>query len=83
MEYCFEAVEVCPHCGAENVYPLWNVNEQGFVAECKHCNEEILLCDECIHHEDGLNENCCRCDWYETEIGGKCFRGETNEQRFK
>ena len=75
----FEAVEMCPHCGKESVYPMWNVDEKGFVAICEHCGKEILLCDECMHHEDGLNENACGCNWRETECGGKCFRGTTKE----
>ena len=75
----FEAVEVCPHCEGENVYPMWDVNEKGFVVVCEHCGKEILLCDECIHHEDELNKNSCGCDWCETECGGKCFRGITIE----
>lgn len=77
--YYFEAVEVCPHCGSENVYPMWDVDVKGFVATCNHCGKEIFLCDECIHHEDGLNENCCGCDWCETDCGGKCFRGYTKD----
>lgn len=72
----FEAVEVCPHCMGENVYPMWDVNVSGFVAVCKHCGKEILLCDECMHHEDDLN---CNCDWCKTECGGKCFRGCTKD----
>lgn len=75
----FEAIEPCPHCGEENVYPMWDVNEKGFVAICRQCGKEIMLCDECIHHEDGLNKNSCGCDWHETECGGKCFRGITRD----
>lgn len=77
--YYFEAVEVCPHCGSENTYPMWDVDVKGFVAVCLHCGKEILLCDECIHHEDGLNEDCCGCDWCDTGCGGKCFRGATKD----
>lgn len=75
----FEAVEVCPHCESENVYPMWDVNAKGFVAVCKHCGKEILLCDECIHHEDGLNANGMGCNWCKTKCGGKCFRGTTRD----
>ena len=75
----YEAVEVCPHCGSENTYPMWNTEESGFVAVCNHCGKEIFLCDECIHAEDKLNEDCCYCDWCETECGGKCFRGTTRD----
>jgi hypothetical protein len=72
----FESVEVCPHCMSQNVYPMWNTEESGFVAICKHCGEEILLCDECQHTilQDGEVHDC---DWCETECGGKCHRGET------
>lgn len=75
----FEAIEVCLHCGEENVYPMWDVNVKGFVAVCKHCGKEILLCDECIHHEDELNLNCMGCNWHKTNCGGKCFRGITKD----
>lgn len=80
-DYYFEAIETCPHCDKENVYPMWNVSEKGYVAICQHCGEEILLCDECIHAEDGLNTNCMGCDWCETKCGGKCFRGSTKNSK--
>lgn len=76
----FEAVEMCPHCDNENVYPMWDVNVKGYVAVCEHCGKEIFLCDECIHAEDELNSNCMGCDWRKTECGGKCFRGITNDK---
>ena len=81
-DYCFgyfEAVEVCPHCMSENTYPMWDVEKLGFVAVCKHCGEEIFLCDECIHvdMENGIEHDC---DWCETKCGGKCRRGETRER---
>lgn len=69
----YEAVEVCPHCMSENVYPMWNTEVSGFVAICKHCGEEILLCDECRHTDEEVHN----CDWCETECGGKCHRGCT------
>ena len=72
----FEAVEVCPHCDSENVYPMWNTEESGFVAACKHCGKEIFLCDECMHADDNTSMNC---DWCKTECGGKCFRGITRD----
>lgn len=75
----FEAVEVCPHCGSENVYPMYDVYADGYVVKCSYCGKEILLCDECIHAEDGLNESCRGCDWHKTECGGKCFRGTTRD----
>ena len=70
----FEAVEVCPHCMSEVVYPMWDVNVKGYVAVCKYCGKEIFLCDECLHAEDNPNMNC---DWCKTECGGRCFRGTT------
>ena len=73
----YEAVETCPHCDAENIYPNWNVNEKGYVAICNECGKEIMLCDECAHNEDGLNSNYSGCDWCKTKCGGKCFRGVT------
>lgn len=66
-----EAVEVCPYCDAENVYPNYNVDDSGFVVKCKSCGKEIFLCDECSHHEDNPS---CKCDW----CGGSCFRGICN-----
>ena len=44
-----EAVEVCPFCEQENVYPNWDVEKQGYVARCHHCGKLIMLCDECMH----------------------------------
>ena len=61
-----EAVEVCPHCMGENVYPNWDVEKQGYIAKCKHCNKQIFLCDECLHAEDNPWQ---KCDWHETELG--------------
>ena len=74
----FEAVEVCPHCGNENVYPMWDTEVSGFVAVCKHCGKEIFLCDECQHTilEDGEVHDC---DWCQIECGGKCHRGCTRD----
>lgn len=68
----FEAVEICPHCEHENIYPMWNTETSGFVAVCKHCGKEIMLCDECLG-SDGVSD----CDWCMTECGGKCHRGIT------
>ena len=31
--FYIEAVEVCPHCMGENVYPNWDVEKQGYIAE--------------------------------------------------
>lgn len=70
----FEAIEVCPHCENENVYPMWDVEVNGYVAICSDCGQQIFLCDECMHSEDNPGR---RCDWCATECGGKCFRGYT------
>lgn len=72
----FEAVEVCPHCENENIYPMWNVENSGFVAVCKHCGKEIFLCDECRYSNDNP---CMKCDWHKTKCGGTCFRGTTRD----
>lgn len=69
-----EAVEMCPHCDGENVYNGWDVDLKGYVAICKHCGKEIMLCDECFHAEDNP---LMKCDWCPTECGGKCWRGTT------
>ena len=62
-----EAVEVCPFCGQENVYPNWDVSKQGYVAQCQHCGKLIMLCDECIHDEDSR----VACNWTRKH---NCFR---------
>lgn len=67
-EFYTEAVEVCPHCEHENVYPKWDASKQGYVAVCQGCGKEIMLCDECQHANDNPNGYC---DWCE-EKG--CFR---------
>ena len=76
--FYFEAVEVCPHCMSENVYPMWDTEVSGCVAVCKYCGKEIMLCDECQHTilQDGEVHNC---DWCKTETGGKCHRGTTKD----
>lgn len=71
-----EAVEVCPHCMSENIYEMWDTEKDGYIARCKHCGKEIFLCDECSHSEDNEEK---KCDWCETECGGKCFRGIIKE----
>lgn len=73
-----EAVEICPFCEGENIYPNWDVTTQGYVAVCQHCGEQIMLCDECRHAEDNREG---RCDWHEivgeNHLEGHCFRGIT------
>lgn len=72
-----EAVECCPWCEGENVYKNWNVKRDGYVVTCQHCGKQIFLCDECLHAEDNTQQ---KCDWKETDCGGKCFRGETRNK---
>ncbi len=79
-----EAVEICPHCGAENTYPNYDVVANNYKATCHNCGATIMLCDECLH-ADGNEGNSSICDWSGTcEDGfcyGRCFRGETiNEE---
>ena len=72
----FEAVEMCCHCMSENTYPMWDVDTMGYVTTCKYCGTKIFLCDECLHAEDNPNR---KCDWTQTERGGRCFRGICNQ----
>lgn len=65
-----EAVEVCPQCVGENVYPDWDAGIQGYIAVCSHCKTLIMLCDECLHADDNPRQIC---DW-EDRDGGTCFR---------
>ena len=79
----YEAVEVCPWCGCENVFSDCNVEESGYVATCWQCGKKIFLCDECMHAEDNPG---MRCDWHETHCGkkyveGHCFRGTTRNEK--
>ena len=63
-----EAVEVCPFCEQENVYPNWDVNKQGYVARCQHCGKLIMLCGECLNYGE---ESCLKCNWTKEH---NCFR---------
>ncbi|MDO4649904.1 MAG: hypothetical protein Q4B26_14790 [Eubacteriales bacterium] len=67
-----EAVEICPHCMGENVFQDYDPEKSGYVVKCQECRQEIFLCDECLHADDNEGQ---KCDWRETEDGGKCFRG--------
>ena len=78
-----EAVETCPNCEADNSYPNWNPEKQGYVAHCMECGAEIMLCDECLHADDNPEK---KCDWRLEEDGagreyGICFRGETHRTK--
>lgn len=54
-----EIVEVCPWCGTENIYTDYNVEKDGYLAQCKVCGHQIFLCDVCIHSDDYRG-----CDWH-------------------
>lgn len=78
-----EAVEMCPYCESENTYPEWDVEKHGFVAVCKECGKEIMLCDECIHTDGNKAQ---QCDWYKAKGDdgeeGYCFRGITHNDDY-
>ena len=68
-----EVVEVCPHCEAENIIE-WDIEKNGYVAKCTQCGKEMMLCDECMHSEDG--DPCgAMCDWHRANGMSVCFRG--------
>ncbi len=71
------AVEVCPYCGHENIYPNLDVASAGYVAECEECGNKIFLCDECSHAEDNPGQ---KCDWSASGCIGKCFRGAADNR---
>lgn len=74
-------VEVCPHCDSENEI-VWDVETMGYKAYCPVCGKQMMLCDECIHSEDGLNENSSGCDWHEDEEGNSvCFRCKRKDEQ--
>ena len=67
-------VEVCAWCGVENEM-VWDVDVLGYEAFCPVCGKPMMLCDECTHAEDELNENADHCDWHEKADGTpQCFR---------
>ena len=76
-----ECVEVCPHCGNENVYENIDPVAVGYKMVCNGCGAEIMLCDECMHADDNP---CGKCNWHEEIRGGKkvgvCFRGVTTNK---
>ena len=54
---------------------MWNAETMGYKIFCPVCGKQMMLCDECIHADDRLNENCSGCDWREDEEGNPmCFR---------
>lgn len=67
-----EIVEVCPHCEAEN-YIEWDLMKNGYVVKCNECGKEMMLCDECRHVDDNLNQIC---DGKNVNGEWVCFRGK-------
>ena len=79
--YRTEAVEVCPWCCGENVFPNYDVSRNGYTVKCQNCGQEMMLCDECLHGDDNPHGYC---DWHEDyhlpksdRHFGYCFRGTT------
>ena len=72
-----EAVECCPHCECENVYPNWDVKTQGYVAKCKGCGKDIMLCDECLNADDNPGQ---KCDWSEEKGCFRCTKKQETER---
>lgn len=68
----FDVTETCPFCESENIFWGWNVEERGYVANCKYCGRPVMLCDECKHADDNLK---MRCDWHMEGTKCVCFRG--------
>jgi hypothetical protein len=72
-----EIIETCPHCGHENTFENWDIEDRGYIAVCQKCHHQIMLCSECMR-ADG-NEDL-KCDWLgriDKERTGFCFRGTT------
>lgn len=75
-------VEVCAFCGVENEM-VWDIDEFGYEAFCPVCGNKMMLCDECMHSEDELNENGNHCDYKKSEDGSeKCFRCSEGKNRY-
>lgn len=74
-------VEVCAFCGVENEM-VWDIDELGYEAFCPVCGNKMMLCDECMHSEDEMNENGNHCDYGEHEDGSvRCFRCIENKKK--
>ena len=48
----FTVTEVCPHCENE-IEMRWSIEALGYKAVCPVCGKRLMLCDECLHAEDG------------------------------
>lgn len=73
-----KVVETCPFCDADNSYSNWDCKQNGYIATCQKCGEQIMLCSECLQAGDNPGQIC---DWHEEMRNGKrcgvCFRGVT------
>lgn len=81
-----QAVECCPWCGCDNIFDNYDVQASGYVVQCQHCGEPIMLCDECRHADDNPD---MECDWAghtcsQTGMSiGFCMRGKTTHKEKK
>lgn len=57
-ERTYIVTEVCPHCESE-IEMHWDTDERGYEAHCPVCGKRLMLCDECLHSEEG---NFCDYD---------------------
>ena len=71
-----DVIETCPHCDNENNFE-WDVDANGYIAECTECKRKIFLCDECLNSEDNEER---KCDWHLEGNCGVCFRGRINNE---
>lgn len=67
-------IECCPHCESE-IEMRWDVAVRGYKAFCPVCGQRLMLCDECLHSDDG--EYTGRCDYCsETD---SCYRNPARQ----
>lgn len=61
----YTVTELCPHCMNE-ITMTWDTDKLGFKAFCPVCGKRLMLCDECMHIEDGgvcnydSKRDCCK-----------------------
>lgn len=64
-----EIIECCPNCERE-VNMMWDTKADGYKAYCPYCGEQLMLCSECPHRNEG--DVTAACD----------FDGESDACRF-
>lgn len=74
-----EVVEVCPHCGYENIYEKLDPEAAGYKAMCKECGAEIMLCSECMY-DPKTGTHTSACNWHEENGFGICRRCVTKRK---